>query len=67
MNEETLLQLELSLIANESLMTALVAKWHGKSNGIAEDIYNIASSIYKQNKGHTKFNKKDNLIERFCP
>jgi len=47
-----LLKLELTLILNESLMQALVTKWHGKPVAIGKDIYLIASTILNQNSSH---------------
>ena len=60
-NFNELLEIELALLANESLMQALVSKWHAKPASIGEDIYLIASTIIKNNKhetGLSRFNKQ---------
>lgn len=41
--------LEKALLKNEALVSSLCAKWHGKPENIAKDIYIIANTLHHLN------------------
>lgn len=46
---DQLIILEKALLKNEALVSSLCAKWHGKPENIAKDIYLIANTLHHLN------------------
>lgn len=46
---DQLIILEKALLKNEVLVSSLCAKWHGKPENIAKDIYTIANTLHYLN------------------
>ena len=62
---DQLIILEKALLKNEVLVSSLCAKWHGKPENIAKDIYLIANTLCNLNSNNNVRTNFDLELDKF--